>query len=325
MPLPRRRILKLVAGVAALAAGTRIVKAQTYPTRPVRIIVGFGAAASGDVAARVLAQSLTRLLGQQFIVENRSGAGSTIATGFVAHAPNDGYTLLQGTVANTINAVITPNLNFDFAKDFAPISLFATLPNILVVHPSLGVRSLDEFIKLAREKPGELSYGSAGVGGTSHFTGELFNVMAGTKLVHVPYPGTGQAATDLLGGRVQVMFSPVSSVLQFVAEGKVIALASTTLRRASAAPDLPTMSEAGLTGFDTSGWFGLLAPAGTDRGIIERLAAASSEAAKSPDVVATMARQGFDMIGGSPEEFAAFIRDDLAKWERVAGAAGLKR
>jgi tripartite-type tricarboxylate transporter receptor subunit TctC len=224
MPLPRRRILKLVAGVAALAAGTRIVKAQTYPTRLVRIIVGFGPAASGDVAARVLAQSLTRLLGQQFIVENRSGAGSTIATGFVAHAPNDGYTLLQGTVANTINAVITPNLNFDFAKDFAPISLFATLPNILVVHPSLGVRSLDEFIKLAREKPGELSYGSAGVGGTSHFTGELFNVMAGTKLVHVPYPGTGQAATDLLGGRVQVMFSPVSSVLQFVAEGKVIAL-----------------------------------------------------------------------------------------------------
>jgi len=141
----------------------------------------------------------------------------------------------------------------------------------------------------------------------------------------VPYPGTAQAATDLLGGRVQVMFSPVSTVLQFVAEGKLIALASTTLRRASAAPELPTMSEAGLTGFDTAGWFGLLAPAGTDRDIIERLAAASSEAAKSPDVVATMARQGFDMIGGSPEEFAAFIRDDLAKWERVAGAAGLKR
>ena len=325
MPLPRRRFLQLAAGAAALAAETRIGEAQTYPTRPVRIIVGFGPGASGDIAARVLAQALGRLLGQQFIVENRSGAGSTIATGFVAHAPNDGYTLLQGTVANTINAVITPNLGFDFAKDFAPISLFATLPNILVVHPSLGVRSLDEFIKLAREKPGQLSYGSAGVGGTSHFTGELFNVMAGTKLVLVPYAGTAQAATDLLGGRVQVMFSPVSTVLQFVAEGKLIALASTTLRRASAAPELPTMSEAGLTGFDTSGWFGLLAPAGTDRDIIDRLAAASSEAAKSPDVVATMARQGFDMVGGSPEEFAAFIRDDLAKWERVAGAAGLKR
>src|SRR5437016_9542893 len=243
MPLPRRRFLQLAAGAAALAAGTRLAKTQSYPTRPVRIIIGFGPGASGDISARVLAQALTQRLGQQFIVENRSGAGSNIATNFVAHAPNDGYTLLQGTVANTINPVITPHLGFDFVKDFAPISLFATLPNILVVHPSLGVRRLDEFIKLAREKPGELSYGSAGVGGTSHFTGELFNVMAGTKLVHVPYPGTAQAATDLLGGRVQVMFSPASTVLQFVAEGKLVALASTTLNRASAAPQLPTIAE----------------------------------------------------------------------------------
>src|SRR5262249_35029026 len=262
----------------------QIAKAENYPTRPVRFIIGFGPGASGDIAARVLAQALTRLLGQQFVVENRSGAGSNIATNFVAHAPNDGYTLLQGTVANTINAIITPNLGFDFAKDFAPISLFATLPNILVVHPSLGVHTMQEFIKLAREKPGELSYGSAGVGGTSHFTGELFNVMAGTKLVHVPYPGTPQAptdplgrpATDLLGGRVQVMFSPASTVLQFVADGKLVALASSASRRATAAPDLPTISEAGLTGFDTSGWFGLLAPTGTDRDIIDRLAAASN-------------------------------------------------
>jgi len=325
MPLPRRRFLKLAAGAAALPAVTQIAKAENYPTRPVRIIIGFGPGASGDIAARVLAQALTRLLGQQFVVENRSGAGSNIATNFVAHAPNDGYTLLQGTAANTINAIITPNLGFDFAKDFAPISLFATLPNILVVHPSLGVHTMQEFIKLAREKPGELSYGSAGVGGTSHFTGELFNVMAGTKLVHVPYPGTAQAATDLLGGRVQVMFSPASTVLQFVADGKLVALASSAARRATAAPDLPTISEAGLTGFDTSGWFGLLAPTGTDRDIIDRLAAASNEAAKSPDVIATLARQDFDMLGGSPEEFAAFIRDDLAKWDRVAGAAGLKR
>ena len=325
MPLPRRRFLKLAAGATTLPAVIQIAKAENYPTRPVRIIIGFGPGASGDIAARVLAQALTRLLGQQFVVENRSGAGSNIATNFVAHSPNDGYTLLQGTVANTINAIITPNLGFDFAKDFAPISLFATLPNILVVHPSLGVHTMQEFIKLAREKPGELSYGSAGVGGTSHFTGELFNVMAGTKLVHVPYPGTAQAATDLLGGRVQVMFSPASTVLQFVADGKLVALASSASRRATAAPDLPTISEAGLTGFDTSGWFGLLAPTGTDRDIIDRLAAASNEAAKSPDVIATLARQGFDMLGGSPEEFAAFIRDDLAKWDRVAGAAGLKR
>ena len=325
MPLPRRRLLHLAAGAAALAAATRVAEAETYPTHPVRIIIGFGPGASGDIAARVLAQALTRILGQQFVVENRSGAGSNIASNFVAHAPKDGYTLLQGTVANTINSVITPNLGFDFVKDFSPISLFATLPNILVVHPSLGVSTVQEFIKLAREKSAQLSYGSAGVGGTSHFTGELFNVMAGTNLVHVPYPGTAQAATDLLGGRVQVMFSPASTVLQFVAEGKLVALASTTLNRASAAPQLPTIAESGIPGFDTAGWFGLLAPAGTDRDVIERLAAASTDAAKSPDVIDTMARQGFDMAGGTPEAFAAFIRDDLAKWERVASAAGLKR
>ena len=325
MPLPRRRFLHLAASAAAVAAQTRVAIAETYPTHPVRIIMGFGPGASGDIAARVLAQALTRILGQQFVVENRSGAGSNIASNFVAHAPKDGYTLLQGTVANTINSVITPNLGFDFVKDFSPISLFATLPNILVVHPSLGVSTVQEFIKLAREKSAQLSYGSAGVGGTSHFTGELFNVMAGTNLVHVPYPGTAQAATDLLGGRVQVMFSPASTVLQFVAEGKLVALASTTLNRASAAPQLPTIAESGIPGFDTAGWFGLLAPAGTDRDVIERLTAASTDAAKSPDVIDTMARQGFDMAGGTPEAFAAFIRDDLAKWERVASAAGLKR
>jgi tripartite-type tricarboxylate transporter receptor subunit TctC len=309
-----------VAGLTAISA-----VAEDYPVRPVRIIIGFGPGASGDIAARVLAQKLGTLLGEQFVVENRTGAGSNIATNFVAHAPKDGYTLLQGTVANTVNPAITPNLSYDFVKDFAPISLFTTLPNILVVHPAVEARSVEELIKLARSRPGELSFGSAGVGSGSHFTGELFNVMAGVKLLHVPYVGTAQAATDLLGGRLQVMFSPASTVLQFVAEGKLVALASTGLRRTSAAPNLPTIAEAGLPGFDTSGWFGLLAPTGTPREIIERLAAASNEAAKSPDVIAALAPQGFDMEGGTPEEFAAFIRDDLAKWSHVAAAAGIRR
>ena len=323
--ISRRRLVKAAATALSVAAMPRIARAQSYPSRPVRIIMGFAPGASGDIAARVLAQALGKLLGQQFVVENRTGAGSNIATNFVAHAPNDGYTLLQGTVGNTINPVITPNLSFEFPKDFAPISLFATLPNIIVVNPSLGVHSIQELIKLAREKPGELSFGSAGVGGTSHFSGELFNIMAGVKLVHVPYTGTAQAATDLLGGRLQVMFSPASTVLQFIAEGKLVALASTSLRRASAAPDLVTVAEAGVPGYDTSGWFGLLAPAGTPRDIIERLADASNEAAKAPDVMATLAVQGFDMAGGSPEDFAAFIREDLAKWTRVARAAGLAK
>jgi tripartite-type tricarboxylate transporter receptor subunit TctC len=291
----------------------------------VRIIIGFGPGASGDVAARVLAQKFGTLFGQQFVVENRTGAGSNIATNFVAHAPKDGYTLLQGTVANTIIAAVTPNLNYELMKDFAPVALFTTLPNILVVHPAVGARTVNDLIATARVTPGQLSFGSAGVGSGSHFTGELFNVMAGTQLVHVPYAGTAQALTDLLAGRLQVMFSPASTVLQHVSEGKLTALASTGIQRASAAPDLPTVSEAGIPGFDTSGWFGLLAPAGVSRDVIESLARATNEAAKSPDVVAALRPQGFDMEGGTPAEFAAFSRNDLEKWSRVAAAAGLKR
>ena len=207
----------------------------------------------------------------------------------------------------------------------APVALFTTLPNILVVHPAIGAGTVNELIGIARATPGQLSFGSAGVGSGSHFTGELFNVMAGTKLVHVPYAGTAQALTDLLAGRLQVMFSPASTVLQHVREGKITALASTGVQRASAAPDLPTLSEAGIPGFDTSGWFGLLAPAGVSRDVIESLARATNEAAKSPDVVAALRPQGFDMEGGTPAEFAAFVRSDLEKWSRVAAAAGLKR
>ena len=320
---------RCICAAVALAMGSltaiSTAAAEDYPVRPVRIIIGFGPGASGDIAARVLAQKFSTLFGQQFVVENRTGAGSNIATNYVAHAPKDGYTLLQGTVANTINPAITPNLTYDFVRDFVPISLFTTLPNILVVHPAVEARSVEELIKLARSRPEELSFGSAGVGSGSHFAGELFNVMAGVKLLHVPYAGTAQAATDLLGGRLQVMFSPASTVLQFIAEGKLVALASTGLRRASAAPNLPTIAEAGLPRFDTSGWFGLLAPAGAPREIIERLAAATNEAVKSPDVIAALAPQGFDMEGGTPEEFAAFIAEDLAKWSRVAAAAGIKR
>lgn len=329
MPTRTSPRISAAALVCAIGFGSLMAdcsaKAEDYPVRPVRIIVGFGPGASGDIAARVLAQKFGMLLGQQFVVENRTGAGSNIATNFVAHAPKDGYTLLQGTVGNTINAAITPNLGFDLMKDFAPVALFTTLPNILVVHPDIHARSVKDLIGIARAAPGQLSFGSAGVGSGSHFSGELFNVMAGTKLVHVPYGGTAQALTDLLAGRLHVMFSPASTVLQHVSEGKITALASTGLQRASAAPDLPTIAEAGIPGFDTSGWFGLLAPAGAAPDIIERLAHATNEAAKSPDVVASLRPQGFDMEGGSPEEFAAFLRNDLEKWSRVATAAGLKR
>jgi tripartite-type tricarboxylate transporter receptor subunit TctC len=277
------------------------------------------------VAARVLAQHFGARFGQQFVIENRTGAGSNIATSYVAHAPKDGYTLLQATVANTVSAATASNLNYDLVKDFAPVALFTMLPNIVAVHPSTGATSIKGLIAIAQARPGELSFGSAGVGSGSHFTGELFNVMAGIKLLHVPYGGTAQVMSDLLAGRVQVMFSPASTVLPQVNEGKLVALASTGLQRASAAPDLPSVAESGVPGFDTSGWFGLLAPAGVPRDVIDRLAQATNDAAKSPDVVAALRPLGYDMAGGSPEDFVTFIRADLEKWSRVAAATGLKR
>jgi tripartite-type tricarboxylate transporter receptor subunit TctC len=314
--------LPLTLGLFGLLPNAAV--AEDYPVRPVRLIVGFGPGASGDVAARMIAQPLGRLLGQQFVVENRTGAGSNIATNFVAHAPKDGYTLLLGTVGNTINASYA-NLSFDFVADLAPIVMLATQPNILVVHPSTGVKTVEELIRLARAKPEQLSFPSGGVGSGSHFSGELFNVMAGTKLVHVPYAGTAQGVTDLLGGRVQVMFSPASSVLQHVQDRKLFALASTQLKRTSAAPELPTVSESGLPGFDTAGWFGLLAPAGTPKDILDRLERATRAAMKTDEFILPMRQQGFDLEDSTPIEFAAFIQKDMAKWARVAVAAGLKR
>ena len=325
MPHPRLFAAALALCVLAPTVPAGGADAQDYPSRPVRIVVGFGPGASGDIAARVLAQNLGQILGQQFIVENRSGAGGNIATNYVAKAPKDGYTLLQGTVANTISAALTPNLPYDLIKDFVPVALFATVPNFVVVHPSVGARNIAELIALARGTPDGLAFGSAGVGSGSHFSGELFNVMAGIKLVHVPYPGTAQAVTDLLGGRVQVVFSPASSALQFVEEGRIIALASTGSKRAKIAPDLPTVAESGLPGYDTSGWFGLLAPVGVPRAVIERLAEATREAVLSRDVYGPLQQQGMEVEFGTSAEFAAYVAADMAKWTRAAAAAGVKR
>src|SRR5499426_934494 len=309
------RIAAALTGLAALALAAQA--ADDYPARPVRIVVGFGPGATIDVTARVLAPKLGQAFNQQFIVENKTGAGSNLAADFVAHAPKDGYTLLVGTIANTINAAMAQKMNHDFEKDFAPIALVATVPNILVVHPSIGVKSVDDLIKLARAKPDELSYGSSGAGSALHLSAELFKAMTGTKMVHVPYPGSNQAVADLLTGRVQVMFSPASTVLQHVQEGKLIALASTQLKRASVAPNLPTMEEAGLKGFDTSVWSGLLAPAGTPPDIVDKLAHAVNDALKSRDVIEPLQKQGIDVLGGTPQEFADYIRSETAKWTRV--------
>jgi tripartite-type tricarboxylate transporter receptor subunit TctC len=327
----------LALGNAAVAVGVVVAmlsgqplscgqaRADDYPARPVRIIIGFGAGAAADLPARLLAQKFSQSLGQQFLVENRPGAGSNIAAEFVAHSPSDGYTLFMATAANTINATVFQNLSFDFARDFAPIVRVAAVPNMLVAHPSLGVDNLKDLIALAKQKPEQIFYGSSGVGTTAHLAGEMVNVMAGVKLVHVPYPGSAQALTDVMAGRIPLLFAPASAVIQHVERGELKAIASTQLQRASIAPNVPTMAEAGLPGYDLGLWFGLLAPAGTPREVIDKIARAANEALQSSDVTSPLRAQGMDPIGGSPEDFAAYIVREIEKGAEIVKTAGLKK
>ncbi|HEY1364634.1 MAG TPA: tripartite tricarboxylate transporter substrate binding protein [Xanthobacteraceae bacterium] len=320
----RRTILVLLlacaAGLPSLHAG-----AENYPTRPIRVMVGFPPGASADITARVVGQRMGQILGQQIVVENKPGAGSSLAADLVARAPKDGYTLLLGTIANPINAVMSPNLSFDFIKDFAPIVRLVTTPNILVVHPSIGVKSVRELIELAKAKPDALSVASSGVATGTHLAAELFKLMAGVRMVHVPYAGSPPAVTDLLAGRVQVFFSPASTVIQHVREGKLVALASTEARRAAIAPELPTMAEAGLPGYETGLWFGLLAPAGTPGDIVEKLNHSANEALQTSDVASALAQQGIEPVGGTSGDFARYLDSEIKRWGSVASAAGLKK
>lgn len=320
------RFVKMCLALALLLALPAPVLAQAdYPSRPVRIVVGFGPGAAADLTARVLAQRLSQTMGQQFYVENKPGGGSTVAADQVVRGPKDGYTLFVGTVANVINAVLQPDLGFDFARDFVPIAYTTSSPNILVVHPSLGISDVKGLIAFSKANPEKVFYGSSGVGTSPHLSGELFNMMAGTKMVHVPYSGSAQAVTDLIAGRTQVMFSPASTVLQYVASGQLRALASSETARASAAPELPTVAEAGLPGFDTSVWFGLVAPAGTPPDIIAKLSRAINEALGNDEVVKLLHAAGLDIKGGTPEQFGAFITAETQKWNGVAVAAGLRK
>jgi len=311
-----------VAGAFLYAA---IASAQTsYPVKPVRIIIGFPPASAADIVGRVVAAKMSDGLGQQLVIENRPGASSNIATEAVVRAPADGYTLFMGTIANTINASLYSKLPFDFASDLAPIAAVASVPNLLVVHPSLPVRSVQDLINVAKAKPGEILYGSSGNGTGPHLSGELFNLMAHVKLVHIPYKGSPQAMTDLLGGRVMAMFSPASTALPHIKAGTLRALAASSARRTSVAPDLPTVAESGLPGFETSVWFGLLAPAATPRDIIERLNKEVARAIGDGEVKKQFATQGIDAMGGTPEHFATYIREETAKWARVVQVSGAR-
>jgi tripartite-type tricarboxylate transporter receptor subunit TctC len=278
-----------------------------------------------DITARVLGNRMGQILDQQVVVENKVGAGSNLAADYVARAPKDGYTLFLPGSANIANAAINSKLPFDIIKDFAPIALVNNAAVILVVHPSLGVNSVKELTGLAKSKPGELSYASTGVGSAPHFSGELFMQQTGTKLVHVPYPGSPQAATDLVAGRVQVMFSPATAVIALVQGGQLKLLASTGAKRPSIVPDVPTMIEAGMPGFDTAIWFGLTAPAGTPASVIDKLSRAVREAVNSNEVIAAWRPLGVDPREGGAGDLAALQETELKRWSEVAAAAGLKK
>jgi tripartite-type tricarboxylate transporter receptor subunit TctC len=323
-PTPVKTVARLLVSIAALTVAHAAWPQGAYPAKPVRVVLGFPPASAADLVARIVGAKMGDALTQQLVIDNRPGASSNIATEAVVRAPADGYTLLMGTVANTINASLYAKLAFDFARDLAPVAAVASVPNLLVVHPSLPVRSVQELIKAAKTKPGEILYGSSGNGTGPHLSGELFNLMAGVKLVHIPYKGSPQAMTDLLGGRVMVMFSPASTALPHIKAGTLRALASSGAQRTASAPDLPTIAEAGLPGYETTVWFGLLAPANTPRDIIERLNREVTRALTDADVKKQFATQGIDAMGGTPEQFAAYIRDETAKWARVVQASGAK-
>jgi tripartite-type tricarboxylate transporter receptor subunit TctC len=324
--MPRTFWVLSLASLLLLAAASSAAAAEPYPTRPIRVIIGFGPGSTADVLARIVGQHLSRTLGQQIVVENRVGAGSMIAAEQVARAPNDGYTLFMATVANTINPALAASSTFNLARDMTPIALVGVVPNVLVANPGVQANSVTELVALAKSAPDKLFFASSGSGTAGHLSAELFNERVGVKIVHVFYTaGSAQAVSDLLSGRVNLMFSVASTMLPQIAAGRLRALAVAQGKRASVLPSIPTMAEAGMPGFDASIWIGLLAPPGTDRGIVERLARGVNEALKSEDVLAPMRAQGFDPLGGSPQEFARFIAADIAKWDDVIKAAGLKK
>jgi tripartite-type tricarboxylate transporter receptor subunit TctC len=323
--LPRRAILPALLVVPMLVAAAAPARADDYPSRPVHILVGFNPGAAADLTGRIIASGLGKIFGQQFVVENKPGAGSAIAAEAAARAPKDGYTLLLGSSASVTNQAITANPAVDMIRDFTPIALVSEAPVILVVHPSTGVKSVQELIALAKAKQGTLLYASTGPGTSPHLAAELFDARAGVKMVQVPYQGSPQAVTDLIAGRTSVMFSPASTVMPQVEAGKLVALASAAATRPSIAPDLPTMAQAGMPDFETGIWFGLMAPAGTPRDIVDKLARAVPEAMSSGEAITALRSQGFERISGGPDAFARYLVTETAKWNEAARAAGLKK
>ncbi len=325
MRTDRRRFLQLAASAAAIPAASRLAAADTYPSRPIRLVVGFTAGAASDVVARIFTRPASPIVGQQIVVENKPGAGSSIAAHYVAHAPADGYTLFLPALSTLTNEIVNPTSPpLDMAKDFSPVAQLAEGPFFLTVNPSLGVHSVAELVALAKSKPGDLSYGSVGAGSLPHLCGVLFEQRAGIKLIHVPYPGSPESVTDLIAGRITMAFVVGSSTIGQINAGQLLPLATTGARRSSLLPNVPTMTESGVSGFDFNLWLGLLAPLGTPQPIITTLADAAHKAIHTPETVEALHKQGYDPLDVGPDEFAARLKSDVTRWTEVVRAAGLK-
>jgi tripartite-type tricarboxylate transporter receptor subunit TctC len=323
MKLPRRTLLHLAAGAAALPAVSRISWAQTYPTRPVRIIVGFAAGGAFDITGRLVGQWLSDRLGQPFVVENRPGAGTNIATEAVVRAPADGYTLLLGGAVNTVNATLYEKLKFDFIRDIAPVAGIIRFPNLMEVNPSFPAKTVPEFISYAKANPGKITFASTSIGSTQHLSGELFKMMTGVNMVHVPYRGAAPALTDLISGQVQVMFGPLPPSIEFVRAGKLRALAVTTMTRSEALPDVPTVDEF-VPGYEASGWNGIGAPKNTPAEIIDKLNREINAALADADIRARLADLGGTTLAGSSADFGKLVADETEKWAKVVKFSGAK-
>ena len=320
-----RRPANWLCAFASMAAIAFSAQAADYPEKPIRLLVPAAPGGGADFVARILGVKLTEALGQTVVVENRAGASGTIAADNAAKSAADGYTLLMG---QSTSVVIAPHLykklGYDTLRDLAPVTLVAQVPNILVVHPSVPARTVSEFIALARAQPELLNYGSSGNGAPSHLAGEMFKSATGVKMVHVPYKGAGLAVNGLIAGEIQVMFAPIVAVLPQVKAGRLRALAVTSAARSAAAPELPTLAESGLPGYEISSWFGLFAPANTPAPVIERLYRETAKALQSPDVRERFAREGAEPVGSSPADFTGYVRAEYAKYTRIVRDSGIK-
>jgi tripartite-type tricarboxylate transporter receptor subunit TctC len=323
MKLPRRKFFHLAAAAAALPAVSRLARAQDYPTRPVRWIVGFAPGGGVDIMARLIGQWLSERLGQPFVIENRPVAGTNITTQVVVSAPPDGYTLLLVNAANAINATFYGNLNFNFLRDIAPVAGIMRVPSVMVVNPSVPAKTIPEFIAYAKANPGKINMASGGIGGPSHVSGELFNMMAGVSMVHVPYRGAGPALVDLLGGQVQVLFNSPPASIEYIKAGALRALAVTTATRAEALPDIPTVGEF-VPGYEASQWYGVGVPKDTPTEIVDKLNKEINAGLADAKMNVRLADLGGTVLAGSPADFAKLIAEETEKWGNVIRALNIK-